>query len=213
MFARDMMTRNVIAVDANDSILKVAQIMFEHNFDGLPVIVMDSTLIGLVTQYDLVTKGANIHLPTFLRLIAQLSVYKKDQTLLKPELKKIVTLTVRDVMNAEPLTVLDSTPIEDVARMFAEHHRVNPLPVVNEQKKLVGIISRFDLIKLYTGTMANADAITHETSIDRKMDLFVQGFGKNFLVVSKFTPVFWKVVSFLFVIVGFVIAMALIIRF
>src|SRR3989344_3718776 len=109
MYARDLMTKNVTAVGPDDSILKVAQIMFEHNWDGLPVVTPDGTLVGIITQYDLVTKGANIHLPTFLQLMDQLPVYKKDKGQLKPELQKIVTMTVKDLMNQEPLTVRDGT--------------------------------------------------------------------------------------------------------
>lgn len=206
------MTREVTTVRPEDSLLKAAQIIFENNWDGLPVVGGDGGLLGIITQYDLVTKGANIHLPTFMQLINQLDVYKKDKERLKPELQKIVTLTVKDVMNPEPLTVFDDVPLEEVARTFAEHHRVNPIPVVDYQKRLVGIISRYDLIKMYTGTMATADAIVREKSVDKKVDLFVEGFGRHFLVVSKMTPLFWKVVSVLFVVVGFVIAMALIIR-
>lgn len=206
------MTKDVTTVAPEDSILKVAQIMFEHNWDGIPVVTSDGTLAGIITQYDLVTKGANIHLPTFLKLMGDLPVYKKDKSILKPELQKIVTLTVKDLMNTEPLTVRESATLEDVANQFAEHHRVNPIPVVNGESRLVGIISRFDLIKLYAGAQSTADAINKETSVDKKVDLFVKGFEKNFLVVSKRTPFFWKVVSVLFVIVGFIIAMAFIIH-
>lgn len=206
------MTKDVTTVGPDDSILQVAQIMFDHNWEGLPVVTPDKTLVGIITQYDLITKGANIHLPTFMQLMSQLPVYKKDKGNLKPELQRIVTLTVKDLMNIDPLTVREGTTLEEVAKTFAEHHRVNPIPVVSPESRLVGIISRYDLIKLYTGTMANAQAIVRENSVEKKVDLFVKGFGKNVLVVSKFTPVFWKVISFLFIIVGFIIAMALIIR-
>ena len=206
------MTKQVTTITPASSILEAAQIIAEHNWDGLPVVSPDGTLAGIITQYDLVTKGANIHLPTFMKLMGDMPLYKNDKSSLKPELQKIVTLKVGDVMNAEPLTVRDGATIEEVSRMFAEHHRVNPIPVVNGEGRLVGIISRYDLIKLYTGTQTIAQAITNETSVDKKVDLFVKGFEKNFLVVSKFTPFFWKIVSFLFIIVGFVIAMAFIIR-
>jgi len=212
MIAKDLMTKNVVTVGSNDSILKVAQIMFEHNWDGLPVVALDNTLMGIITQYDLVTKGANIHLPTFVQLMSQLHMYKKDSGALKQELAGIVTLTVKDLMNSEPLTMREGSSLEEVARAFAEHHRVNPIPVVNGEGRLVGIVSRFDLIKLYTGTMATADAITNENSVDKKVDIFVKGFSKNVLIVSKFRPLFWKMMSVFFIVIGFIIAMALIIR-
>lgn len=212
MNAQELMTKNVVTVGPGDSILSVAQIMFDNNWDGIPVINTSKELIGIITQYDLVTKGANIHLPTFLKLMGEMPLYKKDKSAIKPELQKIVTLTVKDLMNPEPLTVHEDVSIEDVARIFAEHHRVNPIPVLGANNRLTGIISRYDLIKLYTGSSATAEAINREKSVDRKIDLFISGFGKNFLVVSKFTPIFWRIVSVLFVIVGFVIAMAFILR-
>lgn len=212
MIASDLMTRDVVTVGPEDSILKVAQIMFEHNWDGLPVVTPDRTLLGIITQYDLVTKGANIHLPTFMRLMADLPMYKKDKKALSPELAKIVTVTVKDIMNAEPLTINESVTLEEIAKIFAEHHRVNPIPVVSREGRLVGIVSRFDIIRLYAGSSGLAEAISSEASVDKKVDMFVEGFEKNFLLVSKFTPTFWKIVSFLFVIVGFVVAMALIVR-
>ena len=206
------MTKKVTTVFSDDPLLKVAQLIFENNWDGLPVIGHDDILVGIITQYDLVTKGTNIHLPTFMQLFSQLEVYKKDKERLRPELQKIVSLTVKDVMNTDPMVVQDNTMIEEVARTFAEHHRVNPIPVVDDKRKVVGIISRYDLIKFYTGSLGTAEAIINEKSVDKKVDLFVEGFGKHFMLVSKFTPFFWKVVSILFIIVGFVIAMALIIR-
>lgn len=212
MTARDLMTKDVMTVGPDDSILKVAQIMFEHNWDGLPVVTPDKTLVGIITQYDLVTKGANIHLPTFMQLMSELPMYKKDQSALKPELERIVSLTVKDLMNVEPLTLREGASLEEVAKAFAEHHRVNPIPIVTGESRLAGIISRFDLIKMYTGSMATAEAISHENSVDKKVDLFVKRFSKSTLIVSRTRPLFWKVVSFLFIIVGFVIAMALIIR-
>ncbi len=212
MLAGEFMTKKVTTVALDDPILKVAQIIFENNWDGLPVVDPTGKLLGIINQYDLVTKGANIHLPTFMQLMTQLPLYKKDKEILKPELQKIVTLTVRDLMNPEPLTLLEGTTLEEVAKTFAEHHRVNPIPVVDAQGFLKGIISRYDLIKLYTGSQISADDIVREKSVDKKVDMFVQGFEKNFIVVSKFTPMFWRIVSFLFIIIGFIIAMALVIR-
>ena len=147
MYARDLMTKEVTTVGPNDSILTVAQIMYEHNWDGLPVGSQDGTLMGIITQYDLVTKGANIHLPTFMKLMVEMPLYKKDKSAIKSELERIVTLSVKDLMNPEPLTVREGATLEEVSRQFAEHHRVNPIPVVDPDDKVVGVISRFDVLR------------------------------------------------------------------
>jgi len=212
MLVSEFMTKEVFALKPTDSLFRAAQFMFEKNFDGLPVVLDDSTLVGIITQYDLISKGANIHLPTFMKLMNEFSMYKKDKSLLKPELQKIVSLTVKDLMNPEPITVSPDLPMETAATVFSEHHRVNPIPVINSEHKLVGIISRFDIIKLYTGSMLTATTIEREPSIDKKVDVFVDQFSKHFVLVSKIRTKLWFIVSVLFLIVGFAAAIASILR-
>lgn len=206
------MTKDVTTVKPGDSLMTAAQIMYEHNFDGLPVVNEEEKVVGIITQFDLVSKGANLHLPTFLQLMKDFPLYKKDQGTIKPELEKIVSLTVQDLMNKEPLTVKSTQSLEEAAQMFTEHHRVNPLVVVDEAGRLAGVLSRFDIIRFFTGSAAAATTLTHETSADKKVDVFVKAFEKNFVVVSKFRTRFWVLASFLFAIVGFLIAMFFIIR-
>ncbi len=206
------MTRDVVVLNAIDPLLKAAQIMFEKNFDGLPVVDADNTLVGIITQYDLVSQGAHIHLPTFMKLLVDFPLYQQDKDLIKPEIQKMLALTVADVMNADPLTILEDTSISDVAMIFAQHHRVNPIPVVDAGKKLRGIISRYDIIRLYAGSIGSATAISHQTPMEQKVDLFMNQFNKSFVIVSKTRTKTWLIVSIMFVLVGFIAAMATIIR-
>ena len=206
------MTRNVISIYPEDSLIKAAQILFDKNFDGLPVVSHDNVIVGIVTQYDLVTKGAHIHLPTFVQLMKEIHIYKEDREAVKPALEKIVTLSVRDIMNPEPFTVVPGHTIEEVGKFFSEHHRVNPIPVIDENRRVVGIISRYDIIKLYTGTTQSAEAISREPVIDKKVDLFVDQFESNFLVVHKWRPIFWHIAIPLFILMGILIVLAIIFK-
>lgn len=212
MTVKDFMTKNVVSVLPEESLMKAAQIMYEHTFEGLPVVSEQGKVMGIITQYDLVSKGANLHLPTFLQLMKDFPLYQKDKSTLKPELEKIASLTVRDLMNPEPLTVRPSQTLEEVAQLFTEHHRVNPIIVVDEVGRLEGVISRFDIIRFFTGSVSAATTMTHETSADKKVDVFVKEFEKNFVVVSKFRTHFWFVASLSFAIVGFLVAMFWLIR-
>ena len=212
VYVKDLMTSNVITISPNASIVEVAQILFERNFDGLPVVDDAGRLLGIVTQYDLVSKGANIHLPTFIQLMKNLPIYKKDKNMIKPGLEKVVSMKVSDIMNTEPISVSPDQLAEDASRIFTEHHSVNPLTVIDNNKILKGVISRYDIIRLYTGSMAAATTISHEKSVDKKVDIFMKHFGKSFVVVSKFRTKFWLIASLLFTIVGFAIAFMLITR-
>lgn len=57
-------------------------------------------------------------------------------------------MNAKDVMNKEPLTLQYSDTYETAMKLFSEHHRVNPVPVIDEENVVVGIISRYDMLKL-----------------------------------------------------------------
>lgn len=147
IFAEDIMTRDVISVFPETSLIEAARIISEHGFDGVPVIDQDKKLVGILTEYDLISKGSAMHLPTFQKLIQELPVLGKDKPQFSEEVRMLSELTVKDVMNMDPLTLPPDTTFEEVVKTFRDHHRVNPIPVVDDNNKVVGVISRFDVFK------------------------------------------------------------------
>jgi len=145
--AKDIMTRNIISVSPETSLIKAAGIINECGFDGVPVIDQDKKLVGILTEYDLVSKGSAMHLPTFQKLIQELPVLGKDKSGFSEEVRTLSELRVKDVMNADPLTLSPDATFEDVVKTFRDHHRVNPIPVVDEKSTVIGVISRFDVLK------------------------------------------------------------------
>jgi CBS-domain-containing membrane protein len=63
-------------------------------------------------------------------------------------MRKIIDIPVGDLMSAPALTVKPETPIDELTRLFAEHE-FNGLPVVNDLRVLVGIVTQLDLFKLH----------------------------------------------------------------
>lgn len=210
----DLMTKNVSFVYQDTSVIEAAQIMFTNGFEGLPVITKDNKVVGIVTEYELITKGNQMHLPTLVKLMKEFSLYRQDKSLIRDDLKKLVALKVGDVMNKDPLVLAPAATIEDAAKVFAEHHRVNPIPVVDQNNRLMGILSRYDIIKLYAGgEITNMHhPKTSERNLDARVDQFIDSFEKEFIMVSKFRTKFWFIISLLFLIVGFILAFSLILR-
>lgn len=207
------MTRKPVTVGLDDSVVFAAKILADHNFNGLPVVGQDNKLVGIVTEYDLISKGSDLHLPTLINILSNLGVYKKDTAPIKGELKRLLSLKVKDIMNADPLTVNQNAPVQELADLFAHHHRVNPIPVVDNDSKLVGIVSRFDLVQLFVDENAHREVPAGEAEIsDKQVDQFVTDFEKRFILVSKTRARFWPVISLAFALVGFIIAFAIIIR-
>lgn len=207
--AEEIMTKKVISVDPDMSLVKAVGILLKNGFNGLPVTV-DGILVGLVTEYDMILKGSSIHLPTFVRLFEKIDFYKKDSGPIRDELKEIFSVKVKDVMNVEPLTLTPETSIFQVVDAFVQHHKINPIPIVDAGKKLLGVISRSDMIRFLGDVNLNVEEPTD--NLEKNIDGFLKNFESQFILVKKSRAKFWIVASILFAIVGFIIAWALILR-
>lgn len=115
------MNTNVIYVLPRTSVLVAIDIIVNNNFNGVPVTDNNGHLVGIVTKYDLIVKRGSI----------------RDDTV------------VGDVMNKEPLTLDEGMSVTDAINAFTEHHKVDPIPVIDADKKVIGIISRLDMVKLF----------------------------------------------------------------
>jgi len=127
---KDAMVKKVISVEENTPLIKAAKLIMSHNFDGVPVVDGNNKLVGILTEYDLIEKSSSIHLPNF-----------------QKEVKEVTALKVKDVMNSDPLTLRPEDSFDTMLNAFREHHRVNPIPVIDKNKKVVGVVSRFDVLK------------------------------------------------------------------
>ncbi len=148
-----IMTKNVISVRPETPLVEAAQILSNHRFNGLPVVDEENHLVGILTEYDLISSKSAIHIPTFQMLIQQLPVFQKDKSPLRQNAAAVLALQVKDVMNKEPLTFSPEDSFEKALTLFRKHHRVNPIPVVDAEKKIVGIVSRSDIVKMFSNLL------------------------------------------------------------
>lgn len=208
------MTKDVIAVEPDVLLVEAARIMYQHRFNGLPVIDKHLRLMGLVTQQDLILKTHALHLPTLIDLLSGIDIHKKDLKFIKDDLKKVVELKVKDVMNMHPLVISGETSVSDVAEAFANHHAVNPIPVVDKNNALIGVVSRYDIVRFFAGPDTfHADIEPASEDLDDpKLSAFVRNFERRFVLVSKARARLWFLVGMLFAILGFVVAWAWILR-
>lgn len=144
---KDIMTTDVTAVHPETPLVDVAKIMTDKKFNGIPVVDDNNILVGIITEYNLISNQSGIHLPTLQMILAQLPVFSKDKSEFTTEVAAVTKLIARDVMNTDPLTISSTASYDDAVRAFQDHHGVNPIPVIDPQRKLVGVISRYDVIK------------------------------------------------------------------
>lgn len=113
----EVMTKNVTLVRPDQNIADAAQMMEECDAGALPVQENDR-MVGVITDRDIA-----------IRAVAK---------------KMSLDTPVREVMTKQVLYCYDDENVEDVARNMADN-QVRRLPVVNRQKRLVGIVSIGDL--------------------------------------------------------------------
>jgi len=140
---RDVMTEGVITVAPNTPLKEVARLLVEHAISGLPVVDGNGSLLGVVSEADFLLKeqGADAvrHRP-LARLLGE-----SDET--RRELDKVEAETAGGAMTSPALTIDADEPIRTAAETMVRR-RVNRLPVT-DGGRLVGIVSRADLVRAY----------------------------------------------------------------
>jgi len=143
----DLMTRDVITVRKETPIREIADLFTKHRIGSIPVVDAAGILKGIVTETDLVEQDKSLHIPTVISIFDWV-IYLESEKKFERELKKITGQTVGDIFTGNVETVSPSDPVTRAADIMAEK-RVNAVPVV-EESRLVGIISRIDLIRSMT---------------------------------------------------------------
>ena len=139
--AADVMQKGVLTVDDDAGIVEAAMIMLRNNISGLPVIDRRHTLVGIITEGDLLRR---IEIGTE-RLHARWL-----QLLLGPgreaaEYTAVHARKVFEVMTDRVITVAADAPLADVVTLM-EKHRIKRVPILMGDR-LIGIVSRADLLR------------------------------------------------------------------
>ena len=148
---KDLMTTKVIDCAPSDSIRDAARIMYLNGLSGLPVLNKQGKLAGIITERQLVKLEKPLHIPSVIAILG--SMIYLDNPLNGDEIEKqleLLTATkVEEVMSKDVITITSEESVENLAEIFL-HKNVNPVPVV-DGGKLVGIVSRADIVKLLSG--------------------------------------------------------------
>ncbi|MCL4833025.1 MAG: CBS domain-containing protein [Caldilineaceae bacterium] len=147
MLVREIMTSRVITVLPQASIREVAGLMRQHSVSALPVVTDSGKLVGIVTEIDLITRHAPPRQPQYIPLLWGLIPMRLDDySTYKEQVRHILAVNAEQLMTKDPATVAPSDTIEHAAElMIRPGHR--SLPVM-EGGKLVGIVTRTDLVQL-----------------------------------------------------------------
>lgn len=141
--AKDIMTKDVIAVTSDTTIEKLARLLIEHKISGTPVLDEDGKLIGIVTENDLISQNKRLHIPTVVNIFDAI-IYLESPKKLEEEMKRMVGTRVGDICTKKVITIKEDTPITEIATIMTEK-KIHLLPVMRGEE-LVGIVGKADLV-------------------------------------------------------------------
>jgi CBS domain-containing protein len=151
MRAEDVMTRDVIAIDPNATVLEAARVMLQHHISGLPVIDKQGKLVGVLSEGD------------FLRRRETKTERRRSRWLeflmgpgrIAAEYSHSHGSKVSEVMTTDVQTVNESAALEDIVELM-ERKRIKRVPVMCGGQ-VVGIVTRSNLMHAMV-SMARAAA-------------------------------------------------------
>jgi CBS domain-containing protein len=111
--ARDVMTAHPFTIGPDASTHEAAELLSSRRISGVPVVLEDGRITGMLSEYDLIAKSG---------------------------------ATVREVMTREVVSVIENAPIDHVRGILVTQ-RLKRVPVIDGRGRLVGIISRGDLVR------------------------------------------------------------------
>ena len=144
MQAADVMAHRVVTVESGTSVQEIARLLVQHRISGVPVVDHHRHVLGIVSEGDLL-RPADVarddRSSWWLEMLA-------EGDALAPQFLEHVRSAgrhARDVMSREVVTVTPATPLSEVAALL-QRHGIKRVPVV-EDRRLVGIVSRADLVR------------------------------------------------------------------
>jgi CBS domain-containing protein len=136
---KDVMSTHVIAARRNAPYKELAVMLRDQRVSAFPVIDDDNKVIGIVSESDLLTKEAlEGTVPRTLQKLTQQRVRSQ-----------VNAVTADDLMSKPAVTIGPDETVAHAARLMF-NKRVKRLPVVGEDGKLVGIVTRSDVLSVYS---------------------------------------------------------------
>jgi CBS domain-containing protein len=149
---KDVMTTPVVAVRKAAAYKDIAISLREHRVSAFPVLDDDNRVVGVVSEADLLAKEA----------LASGSAGRVAGVLHHRGHAKAAGITAEDLMSRPPVTIGRLALVTQAARLMYAR-KLKRLPVVDEEGRLVGIVSRSDVLSVYS----RPDSLIRREILDR----------------------------------------------
>lgn len=143
MKVKEIMTKEVVSIQQDTNAKEAVGILFKMHISGLPVIDEKGKLLGMFTEKDILR---NI-LPSYIERVGRF-VYEENPKSIKKKFMELENIRVSKLMRPEVITVDEDTSLCEVAHIMLTQE-VRRIPVLDKEKKVIGIVAREDIVKSY----------------------------------------------------------------
>ncbi|MGB3691810.1 MAG: CBS domain-containing protein [Spirulinaceae cyanobacterium] len=141
----DVMTPDPITVKPETSLGEAIKILAEKRISGLLVVDEEDKLLGILSETDLMWQESGVDPPPYITFLDSI-IYLKNPARYDKDIHKALGQTAGEVMSEKPITIEATQALREAAKLMHEE-KVRRLPVVNDAKQLVGIITQGDIIR------------------------------------------------------------------
>ena len=141
MKASDIMTKSIVTVSPDATLLEMLGLMIQKQISGMPVVSDDGELVGMVTEGDCLRR-AEIGTE---KKHSSLADFFSSTTELADRYIRSHARKVSEIMTMNPITATKNTPLENIVQLM-EKNRIKRVPIV-ENGSLVGIVSRSNILR------------------------------------------------------------------
>jgi len=140
VLAREIMTRDVIAVASDATLPEVASVMARSGVSGVPVIDAERRVVGVISEKDFLSSMGADKRGSFMEVVADCL-----------DSKGCVALPIREehaaeVMTTPPITAGEDARLCELTTLLGQKGRINRVPIVDGDGRLVGIVTRADIV-------------------------------------------------------------------
>ena len=141
----DAMSSDVILAAPEMPLKEAIQILAERRISGLPVVDKAGKLVGIISETDLMWQETGVTPPPYIMVLDSV-IFLQNPARYEQEIHKALGATVGEVMTKNPITTKLTQPLAAAARLMHDKD-VHRLPVIDPDGKVVGILTRGDIIR------------------------------------------------------------------
>ncbi|AFZ54226.1 CBS domain-containing protein [Cyanobacterium aponinum UTEX 3222] len=141
----EVMTPNPITVKPETPLKEAIALLVEHKISGMPVIKEGGELVGILSESDLMWQETGVEPPPYIMILDSI-IYLQNPNRYDKEIHKALGQTVADVMSDKPITISSTKTIKEAAQLLHQK-QIRRLPVVDSDKKIIGILTQGDIIR------------------------------------------------------------------